>query len=585
MGYRHRRKKEPEALAKLVEQQYQIIQTKLAESQQELAAEQKIAQDARCELAVVEQRHQNAQTELAQSQQQLATEKVKARDREREIAVVEQQYQNVQTELAQTQQRLAAEQMKAQDEECVMAQRRENFEEEITKRKRAVRQEMLQYENDKESLLRAQEHLKTQLQIANRKEQEILVKERIFADEQSALKYYHEQLKTQEIRMNQTMAYVEQQYDILCLENQEIQEKIEQDKVRLVREKELALQEVIARIGQERNLLPVQDAHVMQWFEISVEQDEIPTPTHTACQNDEYCTNEIKRQIVKCCPHDMKLFLTSNFYCVDMLQTQILKWHPDRVRKGESDEAIAVLKNRATCLNQTLGRLIAEENNSIPQTTPAWLVWKRDQKRVQELGNLRAEIQRQNGELLNIRGGECRIQDLLMAKKEEIKRLKRTIDECPRTVGTLTFNDAGTQTSSEPERSNSHSNMKNGNEDLGGNQSSIDEELFRTFPNYARMSVSRLRGVLQQHDIDNHTSLLKGKEHKDDLVAMLTLIWFKLDLCQTCIEMAKSLWGIHVQTLRSRVTGKEPKHQLVVRILLEKSRVHHDSRKGSTFII
>ena len=43
--------------------------------------------------------------------------------------------------------------------------------------------------------------------------------------------------------------------------------------------------------------------------------------------------------------------------------------------------------------------------------------------------NLRAEIKKQNGELLDIRGGKCRIQDSLMTKKEEINRLKRAIEK------------------------------------------------------------------------------------------------------------------------------------------------------------
>ncbi|KAG4426897.1 hypothetical protein IFR05_017620, partial [Cadophora sp. M221] len=100
------------------------------------------------------------------------------------------------------------------------------------------------FERQKVALLEAQEQVDAQLSAISKRKEANIMEERWLVDRQSAIEQYHQTLENEHVRIKQTMALLEQEYQLEYLKIQESWESIKQERIRQIKEKELAQEEL-----------------------------------------------------------------------------------------------------------------------------------------------------------------------------------------------------------------------------------------------------------------------------------------------------------------------------------------------------
>ena len=134
-----------------------------------------------------------------------------------------------------------------------------------------------------------------------------------------------------------------------------------------------------------------------------------------------------------------------------------------------------------------------------------------------ELEKLNLELQRQNEELLAVREEESQILGNVTTMREDISKLYLTVNKPERLNKSLLATSNSEQSESAKSKMIESSLQRIETLKMG-------EELFRSFPNYARMTAPTLQRIPLKYNINNDTHLAKGNKNKEDLVAMLTLV-------------------------------------------------------------
>ncbi|KAG4428461.1 hypothetical protein IFR05_016055 [Cadophora sp. M221] len=185
-----------------------------------------------------------------------------------ELASTRQQFREQQAHYAQDlrikedEQRQRLEQESKSREQIILAQIREKVEEKMTQQMKAIQQERMQFERQKVALLEAQEQVDAQLSAISKRKEANIMEEKWLVDRQSAIEQYHQTLENEHVRIKQTMALLEQEYQLEYLKIQESWESIKQKRIRQIKEKELAQEELAVKITQTSHFLSIQDRNV-----------------------------------------------------------------------------------------------------------------------------------------------------------------------------------------------------------------------------------------------------------------------------------------------------------------------------------
>ena len=343
---------------------------------------------------------------------------------------------------------------------------------------------------------------------------------------------------------------------------------------------------------------------VKRWLDVdaSAGDGELPVPIHDICA-DNSCTSAME---------GLRLFLDSDFYCLNLLSHQRRKWHGDKV---------TVNRNRNGVICQRFNMLFQEEKKRIEnmepdacaQSTPTWDEWIVKGRRNKKTETLKPQPDKCKEEFDDRNITIQRLCSTLEERETEIMKLKRAAEEqktsasqtcatpiCgtqhsstqtlgPQTTGTRTqgIQCAGTQKSRNPAIGNRstgtqtigirptktqtirHQNLasqtlvtQNRGTQTIHSMSLVRVNASRTLPDLANMTVEELQKMQKHLNYDISPLGL----NKYDLMASLTLSL--IGLSQERSSEAKALWKTHVKKLRQLAFGKQLKRDMVVQLLL-----------------